>query len=282
MLGQTLDYYLLRWLCHSRNRATNAELDRNQPPFDSTQSMSRLHKLISRLDGRFPLGPGLDYLDVGCGPGDLSLAILLAGGGRVTGVDIEERAIRRARHNAIQAGLETRSEFIHCDINTWTSNIAYDIVISHEALEHIHQPDTFLRRIGDFLKPNGLLVLAFGPLFHSPVGDHMEGFFQMPLPWRGVLFSEAAIMRLRRQMFRPEDPAARFEEVAGGLNRMRFSEFLTFAAAQYEFELLRVNPQLKHVPPLRALSEMATRAPVIKDYVATSVYAILKKRISFG
>jgi SAM-dependent methyltransferase len=279
MLGQTIDYYLLRTLAHNRNRATNEELERKMSPFDPTLAANRLNKLIKRFDGHFPIGARVRYLDVGCGGGELSLAILLAGGGHVTGIDIEPRHLAVARQRAKQTGLEARSRFVVADINDWTPNDAYDVVFSHEALEHIHHPNQFLRRIGDFLKPNGVMVLGFGPLFHSPVGDHMDAFFRVPIPWRGVLFSELAILRLRSEMFRPDEPVARFENIVGGLNRMRFSEFLTFASADYDFEFLDVNPQLKRLPlPLKAISDLAIRLPFFRDYVASSVYAVLRRR----
>jgi SAM-dependent methyltransferase len=278
LLGHTLDYYLLRSLSHSRNIATSEQLDHRKPPFEAKESLARLNKLNHRIGGQFPLGPNLRYLDIGCGDGEITLGIVLAGGGHVTGVDIEARNIQFARQNAAETGLEDRAEFVQADIDRWEAREPFDVVLSHEALEHIHDPGRFLHRMGDFVKPDGVIVLAFGPLFHSPVGDHMDGFFRVPVLWRGVLFSESAVLRLRREVFRPSEPAQRYEDIVGGLNRMRYTEFLKYTAERYEFQYLGVNPQLEVIRPLKLISDAVVRIPVLRDYAATSVYAVLKKR----
>lgn len=282
MLGQTLDYYLLRLLAHDRLRATIEELKNSKPRFDPELALRRVSKFKRRVDNRLPLDRNLSYLDVGCGTGDMSLGFVLAGAGRVTGIDIEPIAVDHARANAAEAGLQDRVEFVCADINTWTASTKFDIVVSHEALEHIHSPDRFLHRIGDFVKPDGHVILGFGPLFHSPVGDHMGALYRIPMPWRGVLFSEAAILRVRREVFRPSESPKHYAEISGGMNRMRYHEFLKFAAADYDFELLCINPQLKRIPPLYFISNVVTKIPVLQDYTATSVYAILKRRAAIS
>src|SRR5262249_59325831 len=112
------------------------------------------------------------------------------------------------------------------DLYQWTPGEEHDVLMSFDALEHIDAPGAFLRRMADFIVPGGVAVLAFGPLFHSPFGDHMWDFFRLQIPWPGLLFSEKAVLRLRRECFRPTDPAESYETVAGGLNRIRYSELL--------------------------------------------------------
>ena len=65
----------------------------------------------------------------------------------------------------------------------------YDVVLSHEALEHIEDPKFFLQKITQLIEPDGTFILAFGPLFFSSFGDHMGGFFRFQIPWRGIFFS---------------------------------------------------------------------------------------------
>jgi hypothetical protein len=122
-------------------------------------------------------------------------------------------------------------------------------------------------------------VLAFGPLFHSPLGDHMDGFFRIQIPWRGVVFSEKAILRLRRECYRLTDLADQYQDISGGLNLMRYSKFLEYVdATGWKFKFLRVNPQLRQFPVLYYLSNILIRRPLIRDYFAMSVYAILRQR----
>ena len=141
--------------------------------------------------------------------------------------------------------------------------------------EHVERPGDCLRRMDGVLKsksPGGVIIIAFGPLFHSPFGDHLNRFFRFRIPWAGVLFSEDALMRLRREFWRPvADEAESFEDTREGLNKMKFSEFLRYVEEMgWITERLIVNPQLKRWPALWRLSNLLLRAPLLRDYLAAS------------
>ncbi|HEV2201989.1 MAG TPA: class I SAM-dependent methyltransferase [Bryobacteraceae bacterium] len=279
MFGSTIDYQLLRPFTHSRNFATEEEIDARtgKMSIDLDAAASRILKLQKRLRGRLPIEPDFRYLDIGCGGGDIALGLAQLGAGHVTGIDIVPRYISAATANADRLQLTDRVQFLHQDIHHWAPSERYDVVLSHEALEHIRDPQAFLRVLKRFVRPHGIAVLAFGPLFHSPVGDHMDGFFRMPIPWRGALFSEKAILRLRAEKFRPTEGSSSYHEIVGGLNLLRYSEFLRYtAAAGWQVDFLDVNPQLRKIPPLYWLSSALCRLPGIQNYFAGSVYTILR------
>ena len=279
MFGERVDYVILRPLAHSRNLATEAELDAGAD--DAMLSMetadARLRKLLDRMEGHCPIDATLHYLDVGCGTGELAIALVRAGCRSVTGIDVIPRNVIVATRNAERVGVSGAATFVAEDIHRWKAPRRYDVVVSHEALEHIDDPRAFLGGIRRLISPHGRAVLAFGPLFHSPLGDHMDGFFRVQIPWRGVLFSEQAILRLRRECYRPTDLAPDYRGIQGGLNRMRYSAFLRFVAQTgWEIEFLSVNPQLGRMPPVQRLSNALLRVPIVRDYVASSVYAVLR------
>jgi hypothetical protein len=106
----------------------------------------------------------------------------------------------------------------------------------------------------------------------------MDGFLRIPIPWRGVLSSEQAILRLRRERFRPTDTATRYQDITGGLNLMRYSEFLksaTYLGWTFEFlyapdteapeEFLSLNPQLKKFKLIYSLSSALSGTPRVQD-----------------
>jgi SAM-dependent methyltransferase len=195
-------------------------------------------------------------------------------------VDFLPRNIERARACARQAGAGEGEgvQFVCADVYRWVPEGKYDVLLSFDALEHIDAPEAFLRKMTDFIAPGGVAVLAFGPLFHSPFGDHMWDFFRLQIPWRGVLFSEEALLRVRRECFRPTDPADSYRKVAGGLNLIRYSEFLEHVRdTGWEFDYLAVNTFLKRLPPLRMVSDAITRLPWLRDYFAHNVYAVLRR-----
>jgi SAM-dependent methyltransferase len=281
MLGATFDYFVLRAFAHSRNRATEEQLDSRSGRTGAAEvdeAEAKFQKLFDRFGGHLPIDPGLRYLDLGCGSGELTLAFARRGVKRITGVDFLPRNIESARSRAAEAGAGEGVKFVCSDLYGWAPEGRYDVLLSFDALEHIEAPGAFLRKIEDFIAPGGVAVLAFGPLFHSPFGDHMWDFFRLQIPWRGILFSEQALLRVRKECFRPTDPARSYAEIAGGLNLIRYSEFLQYVRdSGWRFDYLAVNAFLKRKPLLRLASDLVTSVPHLGDYFTHDVYAVLRR-----
>jgi len=284
MFGKTIDYYLLKPLAHARNRATEAELDEGSRHSTFTLDDARAYQERIRtvcFDGRLPIDPNLSYLDIGCGMGRLSIGLSLMGVKDVTGVDIVERHIEEAKKVASVLDESQRPRF-HCvDIHSWETKRQYDVVFVLGAMEHIHDPAAFLALIPRFLKPSGIALIGHEP-FQSPIGDHMHGFFRVQIPWRGLLFSQEAVLRLRSEYYRPTDSVTRYQDIVGGLNLMSFSQYLEYAhQAGLEFVFHHFNPQLKHhrlLHPLYPVSWMLTRIPKVRDFFIINSFSILRRR----
>ena len=85
------------------------------------------------------------------------------------------------------------------------------------------------------------------------------------------------MLRVRREYFRPTDPALRLNEIAGGLNRMRYSEFIGHVRATgWQFDYLAVNTFLPSGSLVRRLSDALAGLPGLRDFVPHNVYAVLK------
>lgn len=279
MFGQAIDYHLLRRLAHSRNKATEAELEAQYfSPLDEPQAAEqKMAKILRRFQGHLPVDAGLSYLDMGCGTGELTVGFARLGVRCITGVDFLARSIAVAKRNARLAGVEDRVTFVCADLHEWRPPGKFDVLLSFDALEHVHDPAAFLARMADFLEPGGMAVLSFGPLFHSPFGDHMGEFFRWQVPWRGVLFNEQSLMRVRREFYRPTDPARRYREIAGGLNLIRYSRFLRdLRATGWKAAFLRVNAFCEG-GVADALCRAAGRIPLLNDYLIHNVYTVLER-----
>ena len=277
MFGPNVDYRILRAMAHTRNRATEAELDaRSGSSLAPREMLTKLPSVIARFQGHFPIAPNLRYLDMGCGSGELTIGLAQMGLKRIVGVDFLPRFVESARANALRAGVGSRVQFECADLRRWQPAEKFDVLLSFDAFEHIAEPAAFLRRMRDFLGPRGVAVVSFGPLFHSPFGDHMGSFFRFPLPWRGALFNEQAMLRVRRECFRPTDPGTRYADIAGGLNGMRFTEFLRAASASgWRFRSLAVN-QFARLPVLTAIAGPLGKLPGLRDYAVHNVYAVME------
>ncbi len=112
---------------------------------------------LSQLRAAIPAGGAV--LDLGCGSG-LPVALNLSGAGfAVTGVDISEVQVTRARELVPQA------EFIRADVSTVEfPPESFDAVVTFYALIHIpvqeHLP--LLREAAAWLRPGGLFVATTG------------------------------------------------------------------------------------------------------------------------
>ena len=143
MLGETIDYLILRSLSHSRNIATEEDLNdraRSESSFSIDEAEFRLRKLLRRFEGHFPINEEFRYLDIGCGTGDITIALARAGAKYVTGIDIMPRNIVTAEVYAKQMQVQNTVRFICDDIHSWKPPARYDVLISHEELEQIEDP----------------------------------------------------------------------------------------------------------------------------------------------
>src|SRR5690348_2059676 len=90
---------------HWDSRAADFDKEASHGLLNDTQSRA-WHQLIKRIAG----AETLDVLDVGCGTGFLSL-LLAQSGHRVTGIDVAENMLARARSKAAALGLRVDFHF---------------------------------------------------------------------------------------------------------------------------------------------------------------------------
>ncbi|MFF9012588.1 methyltransferase domain-containing protein [Streptomyces sp. NPDC014870] len=131
------------------------------------------------------LKPGLDVLDVGCGPGTITadLAALVAPG-RVTAVDAAEDVLDRARSVAAERGLEN-VEFAVADVHALDfPDDSFDVVHAHQVLQHVGDPVQALREMRRVCRPGGLVAArdsdygAFTWYPASPVLDRWQELYR--------------------------------------------------------------------------------------------------------
>jgi ubiquinone/menaquinone biosynthesis C-methylase UbiE len=141
----------LRWL---------VELDN---PFTKT---NRAVNIIQHLD----LQPGMAVLDVGCGPGRVTIPLAKQVGpqGEVLAMDIQAGMLQRARHKAQTANL-ANIRFLQAGVGEGQLEYnRYDRVLLVTVLGEIPDREAALKEIFAALKPGGLLSVTeiiFDPHF---------------------------------------------------------------------------------------------------------------------
>lgn len=117
------------------------------------------------------LHAGMSLLDVGCGPGTITVDLARrVAPGRVVGIDPSAEALQQASAAAVDAHVEV--EFAATDIEGWqNSGAPFDVVHAHQVLQHLPDPVDALRRMRTFCAAGGLVAARdadYGGMFWYP------------------------------------------------------------------------------------------------------------------
>ena len=107
------------------------------------------------------LHPGMDLLDVGCGPASITadLAELVAPG-RVVALDSSPSAIEAARATLAARGLLGGVELAVGDVFALPfEDGAFDVVHAHQVLQHVHDPVAALKEMRRVVRPGGTVAV---------------------------------------------------------------------------------------------------------------------------
>jgi SAM-dependent methyltransferase len=184
-----------------------------------TLSRLLLGPLVKRIaaDVAAVVRDGGQILEVGCGPGLLSLRLGRYHGCEVTGLDLDPAMIARARANTDRApnGEGRRPSFLVSDVAALAfPDRSFDLVVSTLSMHHWADPAAGLAEIGRVLRPGGRALIwdfrpgarlhPFGPR-HAHLPDPADHTHGSPLgvenatpwhwPWRFALTQRVELIR---------------------------------------------------------------------------------------
>lgn len=103
----------------------------------------------------------LNVLDIGCGDGTIGKKIINLGS-QVYGLDISFGNLKKAHNKGLLAICTEASLDLpfkpHC----------FDVVFAGEIIEHLYDPENFLKQINRIIKKSGLLIISTPNLAHLP------------------------------------------------------------------------------------------------------------------
>ncbi|GAA1648873.1 methyltransferase domain-containing protein [Georgenia ruanii] len=103
------------------------------------------------------LRPGMSVLDVGCGPGTITVGLAdRVAPGPVVGLDRDAGVLRRTRSGAARANLRYAVGDVYA-LPVATASV--DVVHAHQVLQHLGDPVAALRELHRVLRPGGLLAV---------------------------------------------------------------------------------------------------------------------------
>lgn len=219
-------------------------------------ALKTLKKEFPDLDG---LIRGKRVLDFGCGTGRQAVAMVEQHGAKVCGLDIDERWLTKARNRADDHGLSSdQLQFT----NTLEDENQFDVVISVNAMEHFANPGAVLDQMASALKPGGIILATFSPLWLSPFGHHMHFFCK--LPWLHLIFSEKTVLKVR-SMYRDDGAESYYD---AGLNKMTLKRFESLIADS------ELSMKRQHYRGVKGISTF-TRIPLVRELLTNRVTCLL-------
>jgi SAM-dependent methyltransferase len=113
--------------------------------------------LLARLD------PAARVLDVGCGPGTITVGLAArVPGGEVVGIDVAGDVLAAARQEADAAG-QRNVRFEAGDVyHLGYADASFDVVHAHQLLQHLADPAAALREMRRVARPGGLVAARDG------------------------------------------------------------------------------------------------------------------------
>lgn len=116
---------------------------------DSVLSTHRWRTISNSAEFMRPyLRPGIKVLDVGCGPGSLTVDIAkhIQPGGKVTGIENVSDPLDGARALAKQEGVKISFEVADAMSLPYADD-EFDLVFAHQVLQHVAQPVEMLKEM---------------------------------------------------------------------------------------------------------------------------------------
>lgn len=212
------------------------------------------------------IGPEDTILEVGSGRAAFAGYV---GKERYTGLEFNLQAIKRAK----EAGVHLIKEPVDAHA---AQGHAYDVVVSFQVLEHVSDPEGFLRGCVDCLRPGGKLIVAV-PADDSFVGRAVNDILNMP-PHHVTHWPDATLEKLA-SLFGLELSALVYEPIA---------EYHSEWAGKVQYES-RIRGALGMAPrvldrslPARLVSRVAAFLarrfpPALTDERGHTVLAIYRK-----
>ncbi len=249
--------------------------------FEETATSCRDY-YIPYIEQNIPVkfGPKFRVMEVGCGIGGI-LSIFAAMKCKVTGIDLHGPSIETARMLFEEKGLQ--GTFVRSDIFDYRDTESYDLIILHDALEHIPQKERLMLHLKAFLKEDGILYLGF-PAWQMPFGGHQQmakSRFIANCPYIHLL--PRPLFRMVFKIFGEKDSTIKsFLEIRD--TRITIEGFNKLVAATgfriINQRLYFINPNYKVKFGLkpRILSPAIGKIPYLRNYFTTTCYCLLAKQ----
>ena len=227
-------------------------------------------------------------LEIGCGEGGNLIPFYKIGCKKIVGVDMSKSKIANGVSLFEKIKQDDASlEFVCNDIyNIKPESLGqFDVIITRDVLEHIHDQEKFMRFVKKFLAPKGVFFLGFPP-WHNPFGGHQQmcnSRFLSKLPYFHIL--PKALYKLILKIFNESnsviDGLLEIKDTA--ITIERFQKILRtekYLVKRKVFYFINPNYEVKFgLRPKRAW-KLISSIPFLRNFIITTNYYIISKGVS--
>ncbi|MDX1684412.1 MAG: class I SAM-dependent methyltransferase [Saprospiraceae bacterium] len=262
-----------------------AQRHKNRKQYFEEQAYTTQKYVMPYIAQIKPISPDMRILEIGCGEGG-NMKPFIEMGCEVTGIDINEEQLGRARHFFDDLGFDNNPRLIADDIyNIKAEEIgSFDVIMMRDVIEHIPDQNRFMGYVGDFLKKDGVIFFGFPPWF-MPYGGHQQmcktrlgrlpyihllprPLYQKYLEWAGE--NDRAVAT-RMEIYDTGISIERFNRIVRKNGYEFLDETLYLLNPNYEVKF-SLKPK-KQLPFLRSI-------PFLRNFYTSCCYALVAKKTS--
>jgi SAM-dependent methyltransferase len=225
-------------------------------------------------------------LEIGCGEGGNLKPFLDIGCERVVGVDISKGKIENANKFFSNHPNKKNIKFIEADIYELEEPGQFDLIMTRDVLEHIHEQERFMQFVKQFLKHEGKFFLGFPP-WYNPFGGHQqmcESKFLSKLPFFHIF--PASIYQFILKVFGESEAKIRglLKVKETGTTIERFEKILIRTGYKKEnriFYFINPNYEIKFKLKPRKQCKLLSAIPYFRNFLITTSYYLVSAEDTF-
>lgn len=261
------------------------KLQLNKPKYFEIQYLNSKSSIIPFLKGIFEPKAKDKIMEIGSAEGGV-LKAFTDFGCICSGVELSEKRVELAKEfmkPEIDAGLISfRSDDIY-NVDPEKLPYKFDLIILKDVIEHIHNQEKFMNKVGDFLTEDGVIFFGF-PSWRMPYGGHQQNtmsnflaklpyYHLFPKPiykWILKTFGESDIMI--ENLLEIKDTGIstkRFEKICRDNNFEIIKRVKYFVAPIYEY---------KFGYKTKLLPNWIGSIPYFNDFITFQSYYAVKKK----